>query len=107
MLLKPTGQYTPMPLLLRISELDFAQNLRRQAYCLISIVPPESAISVAQGIAGQIQSANPGLLYVDCNAIAPQTTLKIGKIVDGAGGRYVDGGIIGSPPDRRVAMEIL
>ena len=38
---------------------------------------------------------------MDCNAIAPQTTLKIGKIVDGAGGRYVDGAIIGSPPDRR------
>ena len=76
-------------------------TLLSQADCLISIVPPESALSVAQGIAGQIQSANPGLLYVDCNAIAPQTTIKIGKILDGAGGRYVDGGIIGSPPERR------
>ena len=76
-------------------------TLLSQADCLISIVPPESALSVAQGIAGQIQSANPGLLYVDCNAIAPQTTIKIGKIIDGAGGRYVDGGIIGSPPERR------
>jgi len=76
-------------------------TLLSQADCLISIVPPESALSVAQGIAGQIQSANPGLLYVDCNAIAPQTTLKIGKIIEGAGGLYVDGGIIGSPPERR------
>ena len=76
-------------------------TLLSQADCLISIVPPESAISVAQGIAGQIQSANPGLLYLDCNAVAPQTTLKIGKIIDGAGGRYVDGGIIGSPPERK------
>ena len=77
-------------------------TLLSQADCLISvIVPPESALSVAQGIAGQIQSANPGLLYVDCNAIAPQTTLKIAEIIDGAGGRYVDGGIIGSSPERR------
>jgi len=76
-------------------------TLLSQADCLISIVPPESALSVAQGIAGQIQSANPGLLYVDCNAIAPQTTLKIAEIIDGAGGRYVDGGIIGSPPERK------
>ena len=76
-------------------------TLLSQADCLISIVPPESALSVAQGIAGQIQSAKPGLLYVDCNAIAPQTTLKVAEIIDGAGARYVDGGIIGSPPDRR------
>ena len=64
-------------------------------------MPPESALSVAQGIAGQIQSANPGLLYVDCNAIAPQTTLKIAEIIGGAGARYIDGGIIGSSPERR------
>ncbi len=76
-------------------------TLLSQADCLFSIVPPESALSVAQNIAGHIQSANPGLLYVDCNAIAPQTTLKIAEIIGGAGARYVDCGIIGSPPERR------
>ena len=76
--------------------------LLSQADCLFSILPPESALSVAQGIAGLItKSANPGLLYVDCNAIAPQTTLKIAEIIGRAGARYVDGGIIGSPPERR------
>jgi 3-hydroxyisobutyrate dehydrogenase-like beta-hydroxyacid dehydrogenase len=76
-------------------------TLLSQADCLLCIVPPESALPVAQGIAGQIQTAKPGLLYVDCNAIAPQTTQKIAKIIGGAGARYVDGGIIGSPPDRK------
>ena len=75
--------------------------LLSQADCLFSIVPPESALSVAQGVAGLIKSANPGLLYVDCNAIAPQTTLKIAEIIGRAEARYVDGGIIGSPPERR------
>jgi 3-hydroxyisobutyrate dehydrogenase-like beta-hydroxyacid dehydrogenase len=75
--------------------------LLSQADCLFSIVPPESALSVAQDVAGLIKSANPGLLYVDCNAIAPQTTLKVAEIIGGAGARYVDGGIIGSPPERR------
>ena len=69
-------------------------TLLSQADCVFSLVPPESALSVAQSIAGQIQSANPGLLYVDCNAIAPQTTLKIAEIIGGAGARYVDCGLI-------------
>ena len=76
-------------------------TLVSQADCLISIVPPESALSVAQEIAGQIQSANSGLIYVDCNAIAPQTALKAAQIIKGAGARFVDGGIIGSPPERK------
>jgi 3-hydroxyisobutyrate dehydrogenase-like beta-hydroxyacid dehydrogenase len=59
--------------------------LLSQADCLFSIVPPESALSVAQGVAGLIKSANPGLLYVDCNAIAPQTTRKIAEIIGGQG----------------------
>lgn len=76
-------------------------TLVSQADCLISIVPPESALSVAQEIAGQIQSGNSGLIYVDCNAIAPQTTLKAAEIINGVGARFVDGGIIGSPPERK------
>ncbi|MDE0719329.1 MAG: DUF1932 domain-containing protein [Dehalococcoidia bacterium] len=76
-------------------------TLVSQADCLISIVPPESALSVAQEIAGQIQSENSGLIYVDCNAIAPQTALKAAEIINGAGARFVDGGIIGSPPERK------
>ena len=76
-------------------------TLVSQADCLISIVPPESALSVAQEIAGQIQSAKSGLIYVDCNAIAPKTALKAAEIINGAGTRFVDGGIIGSPPERK------
>jgi len=76
-------------------------SLLSQTDCLISIVPPESAISVAQEVAGHIESAKPGLIYVDCNAIAPQTAQKVSEIIGGAGVRFVDGGIIGSPPERR------
>ena len=76
-------------------------TLLSQTDCLISIVPPESALPVAQDIAGQIQSAKPGLIYLDCNAIAPQTALKVSEIIGGAGARFVDGGIIGSPPERK------
>jgi 3-hydroxyisobutyrate dehydrogenase-like beta-hydroxyacid dehydrogenase len=38
------------------------------------------------------------LLYVDCNAIAPETTKAIGTVITEAGGRFVDASIIGPPP---------
>ena len=37
-------------------------------------------------------------LYLDANAIAPQTAREVAAIVTGGGARYVDGGIIGPPP---------
>jgi len=39
-------------------------------------------------------------LYIDGNAIAPQTARKAGEIVQGAGARFGDGGIIGPPPGK-------
>jgi 3-hydroxyisobutyrate dehydrogenase-like beta-hydroxyacid dehydrogenase len=36
-------------------------------------------------------------LYVDGNAIAPATTRSVGAIVQAAGARFADGGIIGPP----------
>jgi hypothetical protein len=36
---------------------------------------------------------------VDANAISPETAVLIGRTVTGGGARYVDGGIIGPPPE--------
>jgi 3-hydroxyisobutyrate dehydrogenase-like beta-hydroxyacid dehydrogenase len=38
--------------------------------------------------------------YVDANAIAPDTTRAVGRLVEAAGATFVDGGIIGPPPRR-------
>jgi 3-hydroxyisobutyrate dehydrogenase-like beta-hydroxyacid dehydrogenase len=37
-------------------------------------------------------------LYVDCNAVSPQTAARVAAVVTAAGCRFVDGGIIGGPP---------
>jgi 3-hydroxyisobutyrate dehydrogenase-like beta-hydroxyacid dehydrogenase len=39
-------------------------------------------------------------VYVDGNAVAPDTTVAVGDIVSGGGAQFVDGGIIGPPPHR-------
>jgi 3-hydroxyisobutyrate dehydrogenase-like beta-hydroxyacid dehydrogenase len=65
---------------------------------LLSILVPAEAPALAQRIAGALRASDADLLYVDCNAIAPQTTRGIGEVVEAAGGRFVDAGIIGPPP---------
>jgi 3-hydroxyisobutyrate dehydrogenase-like beta-hydroxyacid dehydrogenase len=41
-----------------------------------------------------------GGTYLDANAIAPATAREVAAVVEQAGGRYVDGGIIGGPPSQ-------
>jgi 3-hydroxyisobutyrate dehydrogenase-like beta-hydroxyacid dehydrogenase len=56
---------------------------------VLSICPPDEALAVARS------AASFAGLYVDANAIAPATAAEVAAIF---GARYVDGGIIGSPP---------
>jgi 3-hydroxyisobutyrate dehydrogenase-like beta-hydroxyacid dehydrogenase len=76
-------------------------TLVRQADVILSILPPAHALAMAERIAAAVRATGTDLLYVDCNAIAPQTTCKIGDMLAAASVRYVDGGIIGGPPASR------
>ena len=69
-----------------------------QADFLLSIVPPKEAFSIAEALAPALRQADGKPVYVDCNAISPETALRIGEIVADTGASYVDGGIIGGPP---------
>jgi 3-hydroxyisobutyrate dehydrogenase-like beta-hydroxyacid dehydrogenase len=59
---------------------------------VLSIVPPHGAVETARAI-GPFAG-----IYVDANAISPATAAEVRAIVEDAGARYVDGGIIGPPP---------
>ena len=65
----------------------------RRSDLVLAICPPHGALGVARAI-GPFSG-----LYVDANAVSPATAAEIREIVEGAGARYVDGGIIGPPPD--------
>ena len=67
---------------------------------ILSILVPAQAKQAAEVIAGAILETKTEPFYADCNAIAPQTTSQIGDMMTGAGGRFVDVGIIGPPPGR-------
>jgi len=62
----------------------------RRSEVLLSICPPHAAVAVAQAAAGFAG------VYVDANAIAPETARAIASVHP----RFVDGGIVGPPPTR-------
>jgi putative dehydrogenase len=65
---------------------------------LLSIVPPKEALPLAQRLAPSLSAANEKPVYVECNAVSPQTAERIGAVIAATGCPFVDGGIIGAPP---------
>jgi len=66
---------------------EFAELCRRSEIVL-SVCPPHGAVDIARN-ALEFDG-----IYVDANAIAPQTARAIGELQN----RFVDGGIVGPPP---------
>jgi 3-hydroxyisobutyrate dehydrogenase-like beta-hydroxyacid dehydrogenase len=69
------------------------EKLCKTCKILVSVCPPDAA----EVVANQVLTAGFQGLYTDANAIAPQRSMRIGRVFDGAGLDYVDGGIIGGP----------
>jgi 3-hydroxyisobutyrate dehydrogenase-like beta-hydroxyacid dehydrogenase len=65
---------------------------------ILSIIPPADAIAVAERFSVLLKAKGPGLIFADCNAIGVPTVTKIAGLIEGAGGVFVDGSIIGGPP---------
>jgi 3-hydroxyisobutyrate dehydrogenase-like beta-hydroxyacid dehydrogenase len=63
---------------------------------LISVCPPSEAIAVARQVVGTDFCG----IYVDANAISPQTMRKLAALFDASAVTVVDGGIIGPPAHR-------
>jgi 3-hydroxyisobutyrate dehydrogenase-like beta-hydroxyacid dehydrogenase len=65
-----------------------------QSAIVLSVCPPHAAVDLAASVAATGFHGT----YVDANAISPETSRRIGRIVEAAGAAFVDGGIIGPPP---------
>ncbi len=63
---------------------------------VLSIVPTMRAAAVGEGIAQAITPRDKVLYFIEANAISPMTSTTIEQTITQAGGRYVDGCIIGS-----------
>jgi len=63
---------------------------------ILSVCPPHAAVDVA----AQVAALRFGGIFVDGNAVSPATAREIGGIVEKGGATFVDGGIIGPPPEK-------
>ena len=65
---------------------------------LLSIVPPGDALALAQRLVPVLAAANKKPVYVDCNALSPQTVERVAAVIAATGCPFVGAGIIGPPP---------
>jgi len=75
-----------------LTDAGTARQLVERSQVILSICPPHAALDVAWAVHGFTG------LYVDANAIAPDTARAVAELITSNGGTYVDGGIIGPPP---------
>jgi 3-hydroxyisobutyrate dehydrogenase-like beta-hydroxyacid dehydrogenase len=80
--------------------IDVGRVSRLVAECdvVLSILNPGAALNFAREAAEALRAGGRQTLMVDCNAIAPDTVREIAGVVEQAGGRFLDAGIIGPPP---------
>jgi len=69
-----------------------------EADFFLSIVPPGDALALVERMTPAISAANRKPIYVDCNAVNTETAGRIDAAVVKTGAPFVDGGIIGGPP---------
>jgi 3-hydroxyisobutyrate dehydrogenase-like beta-hydroxyacid dehydrogenase len=80
------------------------QALCAQADFLISAVTASNTFSVAQEAA---QFLRPGTMFLDLNSASPGTKQRCAKVVEAAGGQYVEAGVMTSIPPYGIKVPML
>jgi 3-hydroxyisobutyrate dehydrogenase-like beta-hydroxyacid dehydrogenase len=78
--------------------IDVPLDRLAEAELILSILPPAHALSFAQQMAPLLAAAGRKPIFVDCNAVSPESVRGIGTVIAATGATFIDAGIIGSPP---------
>ncbi len=81
-------------------------NLLETCEVVLSVINPAAAMDNARAVAAAMQACGRGRLFVECNAVAPQTATTIAALITSAGGDCIDAGIIGPPPRGKARMHL-
>ncbi|GAB4226031.1 MAG: NAD(P)-dependent oxidoreductase [Methyloligellaceae bacterium] len=74
-----------------------------EADLVLSILPPARALDQARAVAEAMRRVGRFPVYVDCNAVSPDTAGQIASAIGAAGAPFVDCGIIGLAPGKDTA----
>ena len=81
-----------------VAVIDDDVKLVADADFLLSIIPPGEAVGFAERMAPALRQSNRRPVFVDCNAISPETARNVAVRIAPSGVAFVDAGIIGGPP---------
>ena len=83
-----------------ILDVSSLEDVVSSASLVLSILVPSEAESLAHNVAESIKKVRAKTVFIDCNAVSPATSIRMGAEISGAGGRYIDASIIGTPPGK-------
>jgi 3-hydroxyisobutyrate dehydrogenase-like beta-hydroxyacid dehydrogenase len=89
-----------------LTDLGTVAQLVAECDIVLSVMNPGAALDFARLAADALRASSRHTLIVDCNAISPDTVHEIAALVEGAGGRFLDGGIIGPPPRGKAKVNL-
>ena len=81
-----------------IRDAGSVRALVEESALLLSVLVPSEAVAAAERVADAMAATGARPVFVECNAIAPQTTQRIATLILDAGAPFIDAGIIGAPP---------
>ncbi|MBI2294482.1 MAG: NAD(P)-dependent oxidoreductase [Betaproteobacteria bacterium] len=81
-----------------LTDVGMVARLVAECDVVLSVMNPGAALDFAREAAKALRASGRHTLIVDCNAIAPDTVHEIAGLIEKAGGRFLDSGIIGPPP---------
>ncbi|KAI0768685.1 6-phosphogluconate dehydrogenase C-terminal domain-like protein [Trametes elegans] len=75
-------------------------DIARRADWVLSILPPSSALALAEAFQEAYAGAAAGrtVAFADCNAVSPETVKRVARVFEASAVRFVDASIIGGPP---------
>lgn len=73
------------------------ESLVQKSDLIFSVCPPALALELATKVA----SFGFKGLYVDANAIAPETSSEVSRLIRNIGAGFVDGSVVGGPPKEK------
>ncbi len=76
------------------------EDMVAQADLILSIMVPSKAMNFAREIAPHLESGKSLTYFTDCNAVSPQSAVAMSEVINQAGGKFIDGGIIGTAPTK-------
>jgi 3-hydroxyisobutyrate dehydrogenase-like beta-hydroxyacid dehydrogenase len=89
-----------------LTDLGTIERLVAECDVVLSVMNPGAAVDFARDAANALRATGRKTLIVDCNAIAPDTVHEVAGIIEKAGGRFLDGGIIGPPPRGKAKVNL-